>query len=98
MRQVRLRASCARTGHVLLSPLRRVRDVSRSKPRAKAVGGSRKSAGEVDGSETGSANEAAPSGAASFFGQSALHLANGNTAGAPLARVPFAAAGAHSAI
>ena len=33
--------------------------MSRSKPRAKAVGGSRKSAGEVDGSETGSTNEAA---------------------------------------
>jgi hypothetical protein len=40
----------------LLSPLRRVRDVSRSKPRPEAVGGSRKSAGEVDESEIGSAN------------------------------------------
>src|SRR5919199_2005036 len=51
---------------LLMCRLRRVRDVSRSKPRAKAVGGSRKSAGEVDESETGSANEEAPPGASSF--------------------------------
>src|SRR3954451_659837 len=59
MRHTCSRASCVQPGQVLLSPLRRVRDVSRSKPRAKAVGGSRKSAGGVDGSETGSTNETA---------------------------------------
>src|SRR5207253_4715621 len=40
----------------LVSPLRRARSASRPKPSRAAVGGSRKSVGGVDESETGSAN------------------------------------------
>ena len=74
MRRVRFELLASAAGQVLLSPLRRVRDVSRSKPRAKAVGGSRKSAGEVDGSETGSANERGLLRGALSFRQSARTL------------------------
>ena len=59
MRGVRFGGRLHSPGRALVCPLRRVRDVSRSKPRPEAVGGSRKSAGEVDESETGSANERA---------------------------------------
>ena len=62
MRGVRFGLACTPPSHPLVCRLRRVRDVTRSKPRPEAVGGSRKSAGEVDESETGSANETAPFG------------------------------------
>src|SRR5713226_1754189 len=50
---------CMEMVHPLDSPLRRARDASRSKPRTKAVGGSRKSASVVDESETDSASDTA---------------------------------------
>lgn len=59
MRGVRYGLACSPPSDTLVCRLRRVRDVTRSKPRPEAVGGSRKSAGEVDESETGSANERA---------------------------------------
>src|ERR671931_754663 len=55
--------SCGRTGPLLDFRLRRARSASRSKPEAKAVGGSRRSADPVDESEIDSANQRAPSGA-----------------------------------
>jgi len=70
MHAVPFRPPCTSHWQALLSPLRRVRDVSRSKPRPEAVGGSRKSAGEVDESEIGSANGTAS------FGRS-FHLCAG---------------------
>ena len=78
MRGVRFGLACTPPSHPLVCRLRRVRDVTRSKPRPEAVGGSRKSAGEVDESETGSANETAPFGGPFHFpGQSAAHFARG---------------------
>jgi hypothetical protein len=50
---------CGRTWPLLDSRLRRARSASRSKPEAKAVGGSRRSAEPVDESEIDSANERA---------------------------------------
>src|SRR6266487_3879439 len=51
------RTSCERTWPLLDFHLRRARSASRSKPEAKAVGGSRRSADPVDESEIDSANE-----------------------------------------
>jgi hypothetical protein len=73
MRPVRFGLPCKATREALVSPLRRVRDASRSKPRSEAVGGSRKSASEVDESESGSANERASFGRLfHILGQAAL--------------------------
>src|SRR5262249_37076173 len=62
MRPVCLRGACTPPREALVCRLRRVRVATRLKPRPKAVGGSRKSAGVVDESEIGSANERASSG------------------------------------
>ena len=52
----RSRHPCRARRPPVVSPLRRARSGSRSKPRPVAVGGSRKSAGSVDETATGSAN------------------------------------------
>jgi hypothetical protein len=59
MRAVRFGLTCKATRETIVCRLRRVRDATRLKPRSEAVGGSRKSASEVDESETGSTNERA---------------------------------------
>src|SRR5205823_902673 len=57
-----LGTSCAEPGQPLDSLARRARNVTRTKPSPRAVGGSRRSTRTVDESEIGSANEEAPSG------------------------------------
>src|SRR5438445_2458270 len=72
-----VRALAPKPWYALVCRLRRARSPSRSKPRTKAVGGSRKSAGWVDERETDSASGRASSGRPFHFRGKCKHFPRG---------------------